>query len=149
MLFMHSLSRRLAIATGAAFVATAFSLPVDAQFYKGKTITLISGYSGASGVTVSAQLFAEHWKKHIPGQPKMVVKVLSGGGGSKAQNFIYEKARNNGLTLYWGPIAVVGKTVGNPGYRAEYHELEYFGGYGDTLVTYGRKDARPALFRRS
>ena len=36
---------------------------------------------------------------------------------------------------------MVGKTVGNPGYRAEYHELEYLGGYGDTLVTYGRKDA--------
>ncbi len=125
----------------AGLLASALAAPADAQYYKGKVITLLVGYSAGSGVTITGRNFAKVWPKHIPGKPKMIVKNMPGAGGIKAQNYIYEKAKADGLTIYWGPIGVVAKVVGRKSVRAEYHKLKYIGGYGNTLVTYTRKDA--------
>lgn len=127
----------------AAMVAVA--APSGAQTYAGKNITLLIGYGAGSGVTSAARSFVPHWRKHIPGNPNIVVKNLTGGGGVKAQNFMYEKAKPDGLTIYWGPIAMIGQLISSPGVRAKYEEFEYIGGSGRTLVTYIRKAAVPGF----
>ena len=127
-----------ALIAGGAMIAAAglLATPADAQFYKGKTVTLLIGYSPGSGVTLSGRSFARFWENKIPGNPTIVVKNLTGGGGVKAQNFVYEKAKPDGLTIYWGPVAMLGELIKSPGVRAKYEKMPFIGGSGRTLITY-------------
>ena len=133
---MYKQIQRYLILAAGIITAGSLAAPAQAQYYKGKTITLLVGYSPGSGVTLSGRTFAPYWEKAIPGNPTVIVKNLTGGGGSKAQNFIYEKARPDGLTIYWGPTAMLGQIVGSPGIRARYDKLPFIGGSGRTLINY-------------
>ena len=127
----------LAVATAAL---VALSAPASAQYYEGKTITILSGYSPGSSVTIGGRALANVLKQKLPGNPNVVVKVMTGGGGIKAQNFFSEKSKKDGLTLYYGPLGVVGKTLGRAEIRAEYDKFAFIGGFGISLITYGRTD---------
>ena len=133
--------RATALFAGAALAAATLATPASAQYFKGKTITILSGYSPGSSVSVGARAIANVMKSKLPGNPNIVVKVMAGGGGIKAQNFFFEKTKPDGLTLYYGPIGVVGKALGRAEIRAKYDQFVHVGGFGSTLITYGRKDA--------
>lgn len=126
---------------GALLATSALSLPAYAQDFKGKTVTILSGYSPGSSVSVGARAIANTLSKKLPGNPNVVVKVMAGGGGVKAQNFFFEKTKPDGLTLYYGPIGVVGKALGRAEIRAKYDQFVHLGGFGIPLVTFGRNDA--------
>ena len=83
----------LAVATAAL---VALSAPASAQYYEGKTITILSGYSPGSSVTIGGRALANVLKQKLPGNPNVVVKVMTGGGGIKAQNFFSEKSKKDG-----------------------------------------------------
>ena len=51
-----------------------------ADFYRGKTVTLIVGYSAGGGYDTYARILARHIGKHIPGQPAVVVQNMPGAG---------------------------------------------------------------------
>lgn len=130
-------------AVGAALAAG--TAPARAGFYDGKSITVLIGYGPGSGVTLTARNFAKFWKPNIPGKPNLIIKNMPGGGALKAQNFFYEKARRDGLTLIWGPTAWVGRLIGAPGVRAKYEEFEVIGSFKNEYISYTRKDLRPGL----
>lgn len=136
---VHKTSTRTLLAC-AALTAAALVTPANAQNFKGKTITILTGYSAGSSVSVAARAFAKHFKKNIPGNPNVIVKIMAGGGGVKAQNFFSEKSKPDGTTLYFGPLAVVGKAIGRKEVRADYGKFGYVGGFGVSLVTFGRTD---------
>ncbi|MDA0241495.1 MAG: hypothetical protein O3A84_15925, partial [Proteobacteria bacterium] len=140
---MLTTNRFVSVLSLAVTAVFAGMMPTQAQTYAGKNITLLIGYGAGSGVTSAARSFAPFWEKHIPGKPTIVVKNMPGGGGVKAQNFIYEKARPDGLTIYWGPVAMIGQLIKSPGVRAKYQEFEFIGGTGRTLVAYLRKASVP------
>lgn len=131
---------RIAVLAAIPLFATTMATPATAQYFKGKTITILSGYSAGSSVTVGARAIAKTLKTKIPGNPNVVVKVMAGGGGIKAQNFFAEKAKPDGLTIYYGPLGVVGKAIGRKEIRANYDKFAYVGGFGVPLVTFGRTD---------
>ena len=67
-------------------------------------------------------------KKHIPGQPNIVVEYMPGGGGRKAANYIYRTARPDGLTLGYPPGGFIRAAVLNePGVDYELDKLSFFG----------------------
>ena len=39
------------------------------------------------------------WSKAIPGNPKVVNKFMPGAGGIRAYNFVFNKAKPDGLTV--------------------------------------------------
>lgn len=69
------------------------------EFYKGKTIELIIGFSPGGAYDVYARLVARHMTNHIPGKPQIVAKQLTGGGSRVAAGYIYNVAPKNGLAL--------------------------------------------------
>jgi len=75
--------------------------PAQAQsdFYKGKTVTIISGTTAGSAYDTYARLIAAHLGKHIPGNPTFVVQNMPGGGSIVAANFLYGVAKPDGLTI--------------------------------------------------
>ena len=68
-------------------------------FYRGKTITLVAGFSPGSIFDLWARVTAQYWSKHIPGNPNIVVQNMPGAGSVIAANYVYSAAKPDGLTL--------------------------------------------------
>ena len=70
-----------------------------ADFYRGKNITLIVGYSAGGGYDTYSRILARHLSKHIPGNPAIVVQNMPGAGSLKMANFLYNVAPKDGSTI--------------------------------------------------
>jgi tripartite-type tricarboxylate transporter receptor subunit TctC len=70
-----------------------------ADFYEGKTITLIvsSGTIGSYGDIAFS--VSRNMPRHIPGQPTMIVKGMPGAGNVLATNYLYNVAPKDGTTI--------------------------------------------------
>jgi tripartite-type tricarboxylate transporter receptor subunit TctC len=79
--------------------AWSFSLHAQTPFYQGKTITLIAGTTAGSQYDAHARLIAQHWGKHIPGNPDVIVQNMPGAGSLIAANHLYNVAKPDGLTV--------------------------------------------------
>lgn len=81
----------------------AFAAPVAscraADFYQGKTLTMIAGFAPGGGVDLGTRLIARHIGNFIPGKPTIVVQNMPGAAGLVAANNIYARAAADGLTL--------------------------------------------------
>jgi len=90
---------------GLATVALALTTPSAAQaqsvaeFYKGKTVELLIGYSGGGGYDVYARLLARHMGKHIPGNPTVVPRNMPGAGSLVLANWLYNVAPKDGTAF--------------------------------------------------
>jgi tripartite-type tricarboxylate transporter receptor subunit TctC len=77
--------------------------PVRAQsvenFYRGKTINLIIGYSVGGGYDLYGRLVSRHIGKHIPGRPAIVPQNMTGAGSLRAAQYIYSVAPKDGTVL--------------------------------------------------
>jgi tripartite-type tricarboxylate transporter receptor subunit TctC len=70
-----------------------------AQFYKGKTITIVVGTSAGGGYDLYARLIARHLSKHVPGQPNIVVNNMPGAASNVAAGYIYNVAPKDGTVI--------------------------------------------------
>ena len=70
-----------------------------ADFYRGRTINLIVGYSAGGGYDTYARLLARYIGRHIPGNPQIVVQNMPGAGSLKAANYLYNVAPKDGATI--------------------------------------------------
>ena len=71
----------------------------DKPFYQGKTLKLIVDYSAGGPTDIECRIYARHLKKHLKGDPTIVIQNRAGGGGNLAMNWIYERARRNGTVM--------------------------------------------------
>ena len=116
---------------------------VEAQFYKGKTVTVVVPAGAGGGLTRSGRLFMKYMSTHIAGTPKMIIKNIP--GGVKGHNFIAEKARPDGKTILWGPMFFAGVLTGAPGYRYDPEKFGIIGAGNSSFVTIIRKDTPPSI----
>jgi len=86
------------------------STPVRAQgnFYEGKTITLIATTAPGGSGDLRIKAMVPFLRKHIPGNPTVVMEYVDGGGGRKGANQRYHSARPDGLTIGAASGAIVG-----------------------------------------
>ena len=64
-----------------------------ADFYKGKNVTVIVGYTAGGGYDLYARALARHMGRHLPGNPNFIVQNITGAGSLNAANNIYNVAR--------------------------------------------------------
>jgi tripartite-type tricarboxylate transporter receptor subunit TctC len=76
-----------------------------ADFYKGKTFTIVVGFSPAGGFDHYARDVARYIGKHIPGQPNVIVQNMPGAGSLTAVRYLDLTAPKDGTVM----------TVFNPG----------------------------------
>ena len=88
----------VAAAIGSAWVSPAAADAV-ADFYRGKTITYNLAVPDGASWGLYARTFIEHLRKHIPGNPTIILQVMPGGGGVAAGNFIYNVAVRDGTVI--------------------------------------------------
>jgi tripartite-type tricarboxylate transporter receptor subunit TctC len=77
-------------------------------FYEGKTITLIAFTAPGGSGDLRVKAVLPFLKKHIPGNPTVVIEYMDGGGGRKGANHLYQSVRPDGLTIGAASGAIVG-----------------------------------------
>ncbi len=77
------------------FVATAQA----EDFYRGKTITIITGQAGGAAYDFLARILARTWGKHIPGNPGFVVENMPGAASLVMINHLYNRAARDGTAM--------------------------------------------------
>jgi len=75
------------------------SAHAQAPFYQGKTVTVVVGTSPAGTGDLRVKALIPFLRKHIPGNPALVLEYMDGGGGRKAANYMFRTARPDGLTI--------------------------------------------------
>ena len=86
-----------AIAAAAAHGPARAAAPAD--FYKGKTVSVIIGYSAGGGYDLYARVLAQHLGKHIPGNPTVVPQNMPGAGSIKAAAYVFSVAPKDGTVI--------------------------------------------------
>ncbi|MGE5853703.1 MAG: tripartite tricarboxylate transporter substrate-binding protein, partial [Deltaproteobacteria bacterium] len=71
----------------------------QANFYQGKTITIVVGTKAGDVYDLYPRLLAEFWPKHITGSPNIIIQNVPGAGSLIAANQVYNVAKPDGLTL--------------------------------------------------
>ena len=84
-----------------AVCATASAQPV-AQFYKGRSVTLVVGIAPGGGYDLSARTVARHIGRHIPGSPSVIVQNMPGANSVVAANYVYGIAPRDGTVIWTG-----------------------------------------------
>ncbi len=82
-----------------AFSATPTLAQSVADFYKGKTITMWVGYSPGGGYDTYARTVARYLGKHIPGDPKIIVKNKPVAGSMLVANELYNVLPKDGTAI--------------------------------------------------
>jgi tripartite-type tricarboxylate transporter receptor subunit TctC len=135
---------RLLVAALAILFAAASSDGALAQFYKGKTITMIINYPAGGPTDIEGRIVAQHLPAFIPGSPTIVIKNVGGAGGLIGTNQLAEAAPN-GDTMGFFTLDVVAQIVGNPALRVGYENFIMIAAVESPLVVYARKDTPPGL----
>ena len=68
------------------------------DFYKGKTVKIVVGFSAGGGFDTYARTIARHLGKHVAGIPSIIVENMTGAGSLIAANHVYKAAKPDGLT---------------------------------------------------
>lgn len=83
----------------AAVLCGALATPAAANFYEGKTISLIVGLAPAGGYDIYARQLARFYGRHIPGNPRVVVENKPGAATATATSHVYRNAAKDGTVI--------------------------------------------------
>jgi tripartite-type tricarboxylate transporter receptor subunit TctC len=102
----------------ALFGAILAALPAKAEsvadFYKGKTVSLIAGFPPGGGYDTYVRVLARHYGRFLPGNPTVVASNLPGAGSLTAANTINAKYAPDGLALaMFASSAAMEPLIGN------------------------------------
>jgi tripartite-type tricarboxylate transporter receptor subunit TctC len=70
-----------------------------ADFYKGKTVSIVVGHQAGTGFDVYARVLQRHLGEHIPGNPSVIVQNMTGASGITAANWIANIAPKDGTVM--------------------------------------------------
>lgn len=123
------LSLKAVVTIGAtALLASYAGNATAADFYQGKTISIVVGYAAGGGYDTYARTLARHLGKHIPGHPNVIVQNMTGAGSLIAANYLYKKADPDGLTIgSFGGGLVTEQALGFKGIQFDARKFEWIG----------------------
>ena len=91
------------IVGAAALLATLLHHPdanaQDTDFYRGKTLNIIVGFSTGGGYDAYARLLSRYIGRHIPGHPQVVVQNMPGAASRRAIQYLDTTAPNDGTAI--------------------------------------------------
>ena len=109
-------------------IATVEQVFAQANFYEGKTIRLIVGFSAGGGYDAYTRTIARHFGKHIAGNPSCVVDNMPGAASLISANYVYKAAKPDGLTIghFIGGLFLQ-QLLGKPGIEFDSLKFGYLG----------------------
>jgi tripartite-type tricarboxylate transporter receptor subunit TctC len=115
----------------AALLAT---LPVQAdEFYKGKTITVVTSTGAGGSYDTLARAISRHMPRHLEGRPTMIVQNMPGGGNVLATNHMYNIAAKDGTALATINNAIpLHQVLDGRGVRYDVRKFNWLGSTGNS-----------------
>jgi tripartite-type tricarboxylate transporter receptor subunit TctC len=125
--------RRILAALFGLLIAPIVSAPAQAQadFYKGKTVTVVIGARLSGSLSIAAQLVTRHLGKYIPGNPTVILRQMPGGAHLVASGHVFNVAEPDGLTiLAANPNIAMAQLAKMPAVRFEVNKFQWIGSSG-------------------
>src|SRR5215467_6697803 len=118
----------IAVLLGFILLSGTECVRAQANFYEGKTIRFIVGFSAGGGYDTYTRLIARHMGKYVPGNPVFVVDNMAGAGSMISANYVYKVAKPDGLTIghFIGGLFLQ-QLLGKPGIEFDSLKFEYIG----------------------
>jgi tripartite-type tricarboxylate transporter receptor subunit TctC len=69
------------------------------DFFKNRRLTMLVGYGAGAGYDVYARGLVRHYEKHIPGNPKFIVKNMPGASSLKMLNYLAKVSPRDGSEM--------------------------------------------------
>jgi tripartite-type tricarboxylate transporter receptor subunit TctC len=109
------------------------------DFYKGKTVTLVVGFSPGGGYDVNARALSRHLGSHIPGEPRVLVQNLPGAGSLTSVRYLDATAPKDGtIVTIFNPGLVTQSIVDPSKVNLDFRQLAWVGVItSDFRVCYG------------
>jgi tripartite-type tricarboxylate transporter receptor subunit TctC len=97
-----------------------------ADFYRGKTVRIVVGFSAGGGYDQYSRVLARHLPKYIPGNPAVIVDNMPGAGSIIAANHTYNAAPKDATLIgnISGPI-VLEQLFANPAVQFDMAKFRY------------------------
>ncbi len=93
------LSRATAFATCLAACTGAARADAVSDFYRGRTVNVLIGVAVGGEYDLHARAVSRFLGKYIPGNPSVVPQNMTGAGGLKMANYLYEVAPRDGTNI--------------------------------------------------
>jgi tripartite-type tricarboxylate transporter receptor subunit TctC len=99
-----------------------------ADFYKGKTVTILVGSDVGGGYDLTARTLAHHLARHVPGHPSVIVQNKPGASSIAAANYVYEIAPKDGTVIAAVQRPIPFQTLfGDAGVRFDVRKMQWLG----------------------
>ena len=84
------------------------------EYYARKTLRLVVGFTPGGGFDIYTRVIARHVTNHLAGKPATVVDNMPGAGSLISANYLFGRAKPDGLTIgnFIGPL-VLQQVLGN------------------------------------
>jgi tripartite-type tricarboxylate transporter receptor subunit TctC len=107
------MSRIAIVFAGLTVAATSVADPAMAQedFYKGRTVTIVVGYSAGGGYDQYARLLARHYGRHIPANPSIIVQNMPGAASMTAVRHLDATAPKDGTVITTFDPGLIAQTL--------------------------------------
>jgi hypothetical protein len=109
------------------------------DFYNGKTVSIVVGFSPGGGYDLYARNLSRHLGKHIPGTPTVVVQNQPGAGSLTAVRSLDSTAQKDGTVMViFNPGLVTQSVVEPQMVRVDFRKVAWIGAVTpDFRVCYG------------
>jgi len=84
------------------------------DFYKGKTLTLVVGFSPGGGYDVNARTLSRYLSAHIPGNPTIVIQNMPSAGSLTAVRYLNMNAPKDGTVMTTFNAGLVTQSIVQP-----------------------------------
>ncbi len=89
----------LATAIAVAGMTSHATAQTPEEFYRGKNLNLVIGYSVGGGYDIYARMLARHIGRYIPGRPNIIPQNMPGAGSLKSLEYLLSIAPKDGMTF--------------------------------------------------
>ena len=109
-------------------------------FYQGKTLRVIVASAAGGGSDIVGRLMMRHLPRNIPGNPTIVVENMPGAGEIIGTNYVYGKAKADGLTALFATGTPINQLIELPGIEFDVTKMPIIGGSSESVAAFIRSD---------
>ena len=98
------------------------------EFFKGKTVTLVVGYSAGGGYDQYARALARHLGSAIPGNPSVLVQNLPGAASLTAVRYLDANAPRDGTAITMFDPGLITESIAAPDlFKVKFSDYQWIG----------------------
>jgi tripartite-type tricarboxylate transporter receptor subunit TctC len=108
--------------------APRYALAAEDEFFKGKTVTLVVGYSVGGGYDQYARALARHLGSRIPGNPNVLVQNMPGAASLTAVRYLDANAPKDGTVITTFDPGLITESFASPDlFKVRFSDYQWIG----------------------